>query len=277
MKTILLLTDFSENSINAIRYSLQLFEDDLCNFFVMHVHSSSNYISDDLMHTSNKSIHHALIDKYKHRIVKLIVKLKNEFKNDKFNYQILVDYDSLTDAVNQVIQSKNIDLVVMGTNGVTGAKEVIFGSNTINVIRKVDYPTLVVPEGFSYTRPEEVLLPLDSADSISESAFIDILKFIQQFGKKIHLLRVKHTNETSKEAKKYKDHISYFLKDIDYEYHSIKHVPIHHAVSCYTQTHNINFTALIVEKESLFERFFANSKTSKISNRLKTPLLVFHS
>ena len=138
MKNVLLLTDFSENSINAMRYALQLFKDDICNFFVLHVEISTSYISDDLMLTAHQSIYDSLLKKTKQKLAKLITKLENEFKNDNFNYEMIVDHDILTDAIKQVITSKTIDLIVMGTNGVTGAKEVIFGSNTTNVIRKVN-------------------------------------------------------------------------------------------------------------------------------------------
>jgi nucleotide-binding universal stress UspA family protein len=277
MKNVLLLTDFSENSINAMRYALQLFGDDMCNFFVLHVQSSTSYISDDLLLAGNESIYDSIIKKSKHKLTKLTVELKNEVKNENFNYEILVDYDVLTDAVKQAKTSKNIDLIVMGTNGVTGGKEIVFGSNTINVIRKLDCPILVIPEGFKYKRPKDVLLPLDLFDSISGNAFTNVVKFTQRFSKKLHLLRIKPNNEDSKEEKKDKGHIGYFLKEGNYEYHVINNVPMQYAVSCYTQTHNIDLTTLLVQNESLFERFFIGSPTTQISNKIRVPLLIFHS
>ena len=45
MKNILLPTDFSENSWNAIEYALKLFEKKSCNFYLLHVKSLS-YISE---------------------------------------------------------------------------------------------------------------------------------------------------------------------------------------------------------------------------------------
>lgn len=277
MKNILLLTDFSENSINAIHYALRLFENDVCNFYVLYVQNSSSFTSDDLLMAGNDSIYNAIVKKSKSKLAKLVVKLESEFKNKNFHYQIIVDYDVMTDSIKQIIKSKNIDLIVMGTNGATGAKEVVFGSNTINVIRKVNCPTLVIPEAFQYKTPNEVLLPLDLSDSMSGSAFIDVLKFINHFSKTLHLLRIKPHNESSKEEENDKAHINYFLKEIDYEYHVIKDVPMHHTVNCYSQTNNINLITLLVQKESFFERFFIGSPTTQISNKISVPLLIFHS
>lgn len=277
MKNILLLTDFSKNSINAIRYALQLFENNSCEFFMLHVQSSSTYTTDDLIAAGNSSVYSAIVKKAKHKLSKLITRLEKEFKNENFSFQPLIDYDALTDAINQVITSKNIDMIVMGSNGVTGAKEVIFGSNTINVIRKVDCPTLVIPEKFEYKNPNDILLPLDVFDAMSGKAFYYIVKFTKQFSKTLHVLRIKPHAEDSKEEKNDKEHINYFLKETDYKYHIINTVPIPHVVSCYSQTHNIDLIALLVQKENLFERFFTGSSTTQITNKIKVPLLISHS
>ncbi|WP_299124364.1 universal stress protein [uncultured Winogradskyella sp.] len=277
MKNILLLTDFSENSINAIRYALQQFESDKCNFSVLNVQSSSSFMSDDLMLSGNQSLYDSIIKKTKDKLDELVAKLKDEFETKTYSIKSIVDYDNLTDSINQIKTSKNIDLVVMGSNGVTGASEVIFGSNTINVIRKVDCPTLVIPKGFKYRPPNEILLPLDLTDSLSGNAFADAVSFVKRFGKKIHLLRIKPNNEDSEEELKDKENISAFLKEIPHEYHVITGIPIELTVDSYTQTHHIDLTILLVQKESLFERFFTGSPTTKISNNIRVPLLIFHS
>ena len=277
MKHILLLTDFSENSINAMRYVLQLFKDHNCNFFVLHVESSTSYISDDLMLAGNQSIYDALLKKSNSKLAKIITDLKHEFNNDKFKFTKIVDHDVFTDAINQVIASKAIDLIVMGTNGATGAKEAVFGSNTINVIRKVDCPTLVIPEGFEYRTPNAVLLPLDVFDSLSGTVFTDILKFTNRFCKTLHILRINSNNEEASETLKDRDHINYFFKETDYEYHVVNTIPMEHVINCYSQTHPIDLTALMVQKESLIERIFMGSPTSQISSKIRVPLLIFHS
>ena len=277
MKHILLPTDFSKNSITAMRYALNLFGNITCNFYVLHVESSKSYTTDNLILAGNTSIYNTFIKKTKNKLTKLVAKLESEFKNENFSYQIIADYDVLTDSIKQVKKSKNIDLIVMGTNGVTGAKEVLFGSNTINVIRKVNCLTLVIPENFKYRKPNDVLLPLDILDSIKGSPFMDILNFTNRFGKTLHILRIKPHNEDSIEEKKDKVLINYFLNKTDHKYYVIKDIPIHYAVSCYSQIKDIILVGLLVQKEGLLERFFMGSPTTQISNNIKVPLLISHS
>ncbi|MCB0399830.1 MAG: universal stress protein [Winogradskyella sp.] len=276
MRNILLLTDFSDNSINALYYALKLFSGSSNNFFVLHVEVANTFLTDDLMAAGNKSIYDSLVKKPKNRLKKVVSDLEEASKQENFNFEMLIDHDVFVDSVNQVVASKHIDLIVMGTNGVTGAKEVVFGSNTINVIRKVTFPTLVIPENFEYTSPKEILLPLDLSDSISGNAFKNLLTFAKTYSEKLHLLRVKPNDEISVEEQKDNEYIETHLKDFKYEYHVVSNASMDHVVNSYTQTHSIDLIALLVQKESLFERFFTGSSTTEISKKLKVPLLVFH-
>ncbi len=277
MKNILLLTDFSENSSNAIQYALNLYKRDTCSFFILHVKSSTSYTTDDLMSSGNKSIYDSIIEDEKNKLSSIITQLKKDFKTEDFQFETMVDYDVLTDSIKQVVIAKKIDLIVMGSNGVTGAKEIVFGSNTINVIRKVDCDILVIPEGFKYEEPKEMLLPLDSLDSISGTPFLKTLKFLKKSQSSIHILRINPSGIMPDEQKEDLNHIAYFLKDTPHKYRVVNNISIDNVVNSYIQTNDINLTVIIVQKESLFERFFMGSSTAKIGNYLLVPLLVFHS
>ena len=277
MKNVLLLTDFSENSINAMRYALQLFKNELCSFFVLHAYNSSLYTTDNLLLDGKQSIYDSLIKKSKQKLEILINEFEDEFKNKNFSYQALVDYDNLTDAVKQVKKSKNIDLIVMGSNGVTGTKEVVFGSNTINIIRKVTCPTLVIPESFKFKQPKEILLPLDPIDSINNKAFTNAIEFAKHYCTKLHVLRVNPKDKNSKETSKEEEQFDALLTNLPHEYHVVDGVPMHYIVSSYIQTRAIDLMTLLVQKESLFERFIIGSSTKQISNKIIVPLYILHS
>ncbi|NEV94959.1 universal stress protein [Psychroflexus sp. YR1-1] len=276
MKNILLLTDFSENALNAIEYSMNLFEGDRCHFFILHVKSPAAYTTDDIMASGNESIYNIIVKNPKEELESMVLDLKAYFKTETFEFETIVDYDNLTAAINQAVNVKSIDLIVMGTNGVTGAKEVIFGSNTVNVIRNINCPTLVIPEDFVFRNTNEILLPLDVQDALSGKAFSNTSKFAERFSKKIHVLRIKPNSENSPEEKKDIKQLSYFLKKINSEYHIVSDIPMNYVVDCYIQTHKIDLIVLLVQKETLLERFFIGSPTTKISNSIRVPLLVFH-
>lgn len=276
MDNILLLTDFSKNSLNAIDYSINLFKGNTCNFFILNVKNSSSYTTDDIMASENKSIYNIIVKDVKDELDSIVLDLKTKSKTEAFEFESIVDYDNLTSAINQVVKSKSIDLIVMGTNGITGAKEFMFGSNTINVIRTINCPTLVIPEGFVFRKANEILLPLDVQDELSSKAFSNASKFAYRFSKKTHVLRIKPNSESFPEEKKDKKDLVYYLKNMNSEYHAVNDIPMNYVIDCYIQTRKIDLMVLLVQSEGLLERFFIGSQTTRISNSLRVPLLVFH-
>ena len=273
MKNILLLTDFSENSFNAITYALQFYKQDKCTFYLIHIHKTGSFTSDNLMLSSSGSIYDTIVSVPKQKLKTLAAKLEKEFHNTNHTFETIIDFDVFTDAINQVVKLKNIELIILGSNGATGIKEVIFGSNTLNVIRKVDCTTLIIPEDYKYKQINELLLPLDSKQSLKRKIFSQIKNYTNTNDLKLHVLRIIQHNEDLDG----RINDESFLEDTPCIYQIINDVPIHHAVNSYLQTFSIGIMALIVHKESLFERFIHGSTTTKISNSLKVPLLVFHS
>lgn len=272
MKNILLLTDFSENSDNAITYALEFFKEETCHFYVMHVHKMGTYTTDDLVLASEGNIYDSIIRAPKDKLEAIVNQLKEEHKGDSV-FDLIVEYNNFTDAINQAVVSKQIDVIVLGSNGKTGAREVIFGSNTINVIRKVKCQTLVVPENYNHKPVKNVLLALEPKDNLNEPVLSQLNAFIQHYNFNLNVLRIKPHKEESEYA--FYDQSN--LGDIPHQYFTINDVPLHHAINSFIQLKDIDMSVLFVKKESFFERFFLGSAKSKVSHSLHKPLLVFHS
>ncbi|GAL60897.1 putative universal stress protein UspA [Algibacter lectus] len=151
----------------------------------MNVHKMGSFTSDDLMRFPGESIYQSITREPKGKLYVLKAELENTYKNFDYQFEIHIDFDVFIDAINQAVVSRNIDFVVMGTNGVTGAKEILLGSNTINVIRKVDCKILAIPEGYRFTPIKELLLSVGPRDVIDGNQFTDLLEFMETY--QLHL------------------------------------------------------------------------------------------
>ncbi|WP_019038754.1 universal stress protein [Psychroflexus tropicus] len=276
MKNILALTDFSENSLNAIHYALQLFEGDSLSFYILHCKEpDSTYSTVEVIASGNESFYDSLLKEVKQQLDELISKLKLDYNIKSVSFHPLVAYDSLTDAVKSVIESKDIQLSVMGTNGVTNAKEVVFGSNTVKMIRNITHPILAIPSEFKFNPIQNTVLPLHDYDKMSDNSFRDIVKFIKQVGGKVHALRICPKGEAPLEARTDEKVLTSFLDPVPFEYHAVHNIPLEYVVDCFIQTHDIDLILLLVKSEGFFKRFFMGSSTNKITNDLRVPLMVF--
>lgn len=276
MKNILALTDFSPTSINAIKYTLQFFEGDSLSLYILYCKvPETTYSTVEMIASDNASFYDSLLKEASDQLNQLIADLKRDLSTKSVSFHPIVAYDSLVDAAKSVIKSKDIQLSVMGSNGVTNAKEVVFGSNTIKMVRHISHPILVIPSEFKFQPIQNTVLPLHDYDKLSDESFQDIVSFIKQIGGRVHALRICPKGEAPLEATTDKKALTSFLNPVPFEYHNVHNIPLNYVVDCFIQTHKIDMLMLMVKPESFFERFFKNSSTKKITNDLSVPLLVF--
>ncbi len=278
MKNILLPTDFSDNSKNAIYFAMQFFKNELCTFYLFNVQKTSGYTTDDLMVASaNTSIHESVISEAKQKLTIVIEDLKSKYPDQNYSYHTITDYDVFIDAIRQAIISKNIDLIVMGTNGATGASEVVFGSNTLNVIRKIDCPVLAIPQGYVYQNLKTVLLAIDYRDRFTTKGIEPLMDTLAKHRSSLRILKIKEDETVTIAEFDDKKHMKEFFKGINHTFHSIINVPTALAIDSFVQVMNVDLTAMFIKRETFIERFLKGSETSKISYGTRVPLLIMHS
>ena len=275
MKHILLPTDFSENSTNAITYAMELFKGQPCHFYLLNIQKSSEYITDDLLTANtNGSIYSAIGSDNKKKLNSLLETFKKKYPENNYNWHKLFDFDNFVDAINQVIDSKNIDLIIMGTNGATGAKETLFGSNTLRVVRGVNCPVLMIPEGYTFTKLSSILFSTTNCKELKEEA-VEILKYLTRTHHTLlHVLNI-HQNPNIAEHKN-DFQLSQSLENLDFKEYTINGVPLPFAIESFEQLIPVEMNVMFMPKESFLDRFLFGSDTSRISYRSNVPLLFLH-
>ncbi|WP_339917435.1 universal stress protein [Yeosuana marina] len=162
MRKILIPTDFSENAMNAMRYGIDLFKYEISEFYFMHAYQ-------DEIYADEASLTRETLEKVKDEVAKrskkqLQITLKNinEYSpNPRHTYHIVSSNSLLMDEADRIVDQQNIDIIVMGTRGITNDRNLTFGSNTLQIIKYVQCPVLAIPENYEYTQPKHILFPTD--------------------------------------------------------------------------------------------------------------------
>lgn len=271
MKNILLPTDFSENSKNAIDYAMHFFKNWECNFFVLNVQKQSDFILDDLMTASStETVHGAIAKDNKKELKEFTAVYRKLYKDEQFMFTELFDFDSLGAAVKQAIVKHHIDLIIMGTNGATGAREVLFGSNTLNIIRNISCPVLTIPEGYTYNTLQKALFSTHNCEDLTEKGvaiFKEILNIHQP------QLLILDLMDPSKEKRHSPESLTSVFPNHLYSYYPLQTKVDPVAINIATQLLKVDLHAVFIEKKSLLERVFLGSDTSQLSYETNIPLL----
>ncbi|EDP94624.1 universal stress protein [Kordia algicida OT-1] len=275
MKKILVPTDFSENSLNAIRYAVQLFKNESCNFILLNTYTPVIY---HVEHMEVGAAQYGLLDAMKEASQKGLEKIQEtieaEFQNPNHIFYKISSFNMLVSEIDKLYEENVMDMIVMGTQGASGLKEVLFGSNMIHVLKTAKCPLLAIPSGFSFEEPHEILFPSDYNVDFKESHVNIIQKLASFYHSRINVLHVSNTDKLTTTQKMHQKQLEVFLKDISHLFHLVHDDDIPSAIAEFQSKSRINLLVMLNNKHSFFENLFFGSKVKKIGLHLNIPFLV---
>ena len=276
MKKIVLPTDFSDNALNAINYALQLFKDDVCTFYLLNTYTPMIYTYEYQINADQHMMEAVDMVKKnsKTKLDELLRSLKKKYNNPKHKYATISSFSILSDEVVEFADKHNIDLVVMGTKGASKAREVLFGSNTIHVIKKAKCPVLAIPENFSFEAPKEILFPTDYKIDFKLTNLKLLIELANTYNPRINILHTFNDNELSEDQEKNKLVLDNYFSNTAHLFHNITNQKLPDAIEKFQIRAKINLLVMINTRHSFFEKLFSKSAIHEIALHLNIPLLV---
>lgn len=272
MKKILLPTDFSENAWSAIMYALKLYAHKHCTFYLL---NSTKLTSSRISSFSNKLLA-TIRDNARRDLLDLKTKLEEAHANVNHEFEVILNIGDLDDAVETAVERYEIDLVIMGTKGATGAKEIFFGSNTTKIIKKIkSCPLLMIPDKYEFRIPEQIAFPTDFNRNCDAKELHYLKRLADLYDSKI---RIVHINENEK-LTEIQENNSTVLKQylINYE-HSFHWIPNYNSkaevITNFVDELDIDILAMVNYSHSFMERITREPVIKKIGFHPTIPFLV---
>ncbi len=278
MKNILIPTDFSENSWNAIVYALSFFKEIDCNFYILHVSPFEELMNSESYYQAKADIEvKSGILSVTDQLQLLLIRINKLPQNTKHHFFTIQKSIFFVEAIRKQIEEKKIDYIVMGTKGASGLKEVVVGSNTGDVITKVKCPVLVIPENAKYRVPKEIAFPTDF-NMYYKSRVLDAISEILSMNDAA--LRVLHIAKKERELtdiqKKNKDFLDDFLHELEHSFHFLSNQSIEVAVQSFSESRNIDMITMVAKNLNFFQRILFKPIVEEISYHTEIPFLVLH-
>ena len=280
MKNILIPTDFSENSWNAVKYALAFFKDTECDFYLLHVSLIYNYASGEspiVPLPSVEVIDNTVLKQAKTHLKKLLKKIEQLDHNPKHHFYKLSNYDYFIDAVRNQVAEKNIDLIVMGTKGASGLKKAMIGSNTGDLITRVKCPVLIVPENAIFKDLKEIAFSTDYHLFYPTKILNNISEFVKMHNSTLRILHIiKKEEEFTEFQLENKEFLANFFEDEKHSFHKITNKKIEDGVQCFVESRDIDMIIMIAKNLNLFQRILFRPTVEEISYHTDIPFLVLH-
>lgn len=275
MTTILIPTDFSKNAMHAIKYAIQLYKCERTNFYFLHAYADEIY--GPFKENGGKSIEEQKEITRKNvdqSLKNTITELTEKYHNPKHSFKTVSTFESLVDAVNDLANQINVDLVIMGTQGKTADKKITFGSHTVQVFKYVQCPVLAIPENYEYQQPKKIVFPTDYMLPYKRRELKLLNTLAAEFKSKIYCLYISDFEDLSHRQIDNKRFLQESLPDA---YLFFDRSPVKNkseVIMEYIEEKDMDLLVMINSRHSFLEDMLYRSTVDEIGLHPKIPFLI---
>lgn len=275
MKRIIVPIDFSEHSEYALEAAANLAEKYGSELFVLHMLELSNAI----LTSNGNSINEEAVFYLKLAEQKFETFLDKPYL-EGIKVTPIVKHFKVFSEVNDVANEYDANLIVMGSHGVSGVKEVLVGSNTEKVVRHSDIPVLVIKHNPILLDFENGVFASDFSDE-AITPYINAKKTFEKLGVNMHLVYVNSPDGNFRSSMEIDKKVSLFLKKAD---GSLDNLPNVHVVCDYSIEKGILNYANVIGADLIavathgrkgLAHFFEGSISEDIANHSTLPVMTF--
>lgn len=189
MKKILIPTDFSDHAEHALKVAAQIARKNNGEIILLHMLELPNQSSDAV--GSGADIPEIMF--FKNAAISKLEDLMDADYLQGLKVSEIVQFELAFDGILKISRKNDIDLIVMGSHGASGFKEMFIGSNAEKVVRNADVPVLIIKKEQGDFRVNNFVFASDFSDEI-KAPFRKVVDFANNFGAKVHLVMVNTPN-----------------------------------------------------------------------------------
>jgi nucleotide-binding universal stress UspA family protein len=276
MNKILVPTDFSPNAMRAIDYAVQIAKVTQATIYV--IHACDHLFQPDLQNVLSKEEYNTKQTDEAFNKLELIRRSIEETEQVLVNIQLYSG--TITDTIVIAAKEHQADLIIMGTLGISGVNDFIFGSKTAAVISNSSIPVITIPVEYDWKTPAKFLLAINHFDEVSDLLFpafdlagvfnteVQIIVFTDEdkAGAAEFVANAKEIKFAEEKLRKKYDGII-----INAEHLSGRH--FEESINDYIDKNQIDLLVMMTHKRGFIQSIFNRSLTRKMGYHSKVPIL----
>ena len=275
MKKILFPTDFSKTANNAFVYALEMAKFIKAELIVLHVYDLPpvsyegypTYVSDVY-----ESIELSNFENFRDQ-VPLLRKIAEDNNLDSIQMSHVLEQGDLIGVMKRIVRDEKIDLIVMGTSGATGLKELFLGSNAGTVIDKIPILSLTVPNKAKFDKIKKIGLTTRYSRK-DKIALKQVLEFATQINAKVKCLFVRTFDSNIRQTVIDKWKLDF--KNQPVEFFIIPSEDVKGTIADFLIQKDIDILAMLSYKHNFFDNLFGKSLIKKFAFESDVPILALH-
>ncbi len=274
-KKILIPTNFTKHAWNTLVYALNLYKNIPCTFFILNVYEVPARIS--LSRNQNTELKAAKAESEK-GLQKILQGLNFRKENEKHQFETISRNQNLTEAMQECIDTYNIDLILMVSRGENVSINAAFENEISEVTEKVeDCPFLILPEQIQelpeYNR--EIVFPTNYKFPFKNKEVSVLIDMTINLNASIRILYIdSNSRPLTKKQEQNKETLKTYFADVDFSFHRLTQTTVTTGVHLFIESRDSNFLALYKRKQGFFSKLFSQRFKEDIDFNPKVPVLI---
>jgi nucleotide-binding universal stress UspA family protein len=264
MTSIIIPTDFSSASDNAMHYGAQLAQKIGASVLLTHVYEVPVSIND-------VPVMVLPIEELKNSADIGLERCREELRKvyPELEVQIESRLGGINDVVNDLCEENPPFAIVMGTHGSSGFERMLFGSTTLSFIRHAHYPVIAVPSNYKEASIQKIVLATDL--NTEKIPYAKIMEIVGRLKAQLHVVHI------TKEQEEYPSGLLEPLQTVSPVYRNILNKEVKDGLLNYVKDNDADLLMILPHEHNIMERLFFKLHTEDIIASTRVPVLAIRS
>lgn len=272
MKKILIPTDFSDHAEYALKVAAQIARKNDGEIILLHMLELPHQGSDAV--GSGSDIPEIMF--FKNAAIRRLEDLMEEDYLKDIKMSEIVQFELAFDGILKISKKNDVDLIVMGSHGASGFREMFIGSNAEKVVRNSEVPVLIIKKEQKDFQVNDFVFASDFADEI-KAPFRKVVDFANKFNATLHLAMINTPNNfksSSESEATMKDFASNFNIN-KFETHVYNETNVEKGILNFSNSINADLIGMCTHGRKGLSHFFNGSISEDLVNHATRPVVTF--
>ena len=284
MKTILVPTDFSKNSLHALRFAIELAVKNSFNITVIHqtnildLAPESTFTGFYVPSTIDQiGFMKTELDKFVNRAMNTS---SSKINKTSITTEIIPGVGTV-EIILETAKKHKADIIILGSTGASGIKRILIGSVAAKVVELSKIPVIIIPEKYRNKPLKHIGYASDLTHVSSEME--KLIPFADMLGASIEIFHIEPTFPTSEAYKKFNPESSLIDLRIKYKRENITYKLVktkfdndfYTGIDKYRRNAKPDLLCIVSHKRNWVKKILDPSKSKGVAYHNEIPVICF--
>ena len=270
IKKILVPVDFSKTSVNALNYGTELANKMNATLEIVHVYHIT--ASGDTSFFVNESVieNHRL--QAGNRLKKLIAEIP---MLENIPHSFSVEFGLTSSTLLNYLDSRRIDLVVMGTKGETDILSKVVGSTTTDIINNAKCPVIAIPKDVKSLHWSNMVIAFDKINMNTET-LKSWLSYIRRiFDCNFYVIHINESPGDTNYLEKQRHALEQIFGEIPFHFHAVAGHSVERGLIDHMKEIEADVLMIFPRKRHIIMDLFTHKVTNHLCEQLHQPIFAY--